>query len=253
MGRLAHPRARRRLQRRFSAGRRRAGRTRGSCGRQSRERSRPAVAAPSPRPTPPLRVAAPSPPGRPSRGCPRPPVASPAQRAPTRRQSCDWCPARAASGRANFPAHAARVPAVPPPPAPAARGAELRWRRRPRWRRKRRRQRRRRPLQPHTQSPSWRSDGSPTPGGEWPERRRGGSATSPSLAGAVGTGWRARAPGTCPAGRSDGLGASREGRREREREVSGGPGISCAGRPRSVNAAAVAAEKSTFYSVSAFR
>lgn len=40
---------------------------------------------------------------------------------------------------------------------------------------------------------------------------------------------------------------------EREREVSGGPGISCAGRPRSVNAAAVAAEKSTFYSVSAFR
>lgn len=36
-----------------------------------------------------------------------------AQRAPTRRQSCDRCPARAASGRANFPAHAARVPAVP--------------------------------------------------------------------------------------------------------------------------------------------
>lgn len=49
-------------------------------------------------------------------------------------------------------------------------------------------------------------------------------------------------PGAGLSGRSDGLGASREGRRERE--VSGGPGIPWAGCPRSVDTAA--AEKVLF-------
>ncbi|XP_051054548.1 serine/arginine repetitive matrix protein 1-like [Phodopus roborovskii] len=220
------------------------------------EWSRPVVAAPSPRPAPPLRVAAPSSPGRPS-----PPAAALAPRSPPRAQRAPTHPApklrllpRARCERRprQLPSPRRPGPRGPPPPAPAARGAELRWRRRqPRWRRKRQRRRRRRPLQPHTQSSSWRSDGSPTPGGEWPERWRAGSATSSSLSRSVGTGWRARAPGLVPPGAltasaRTGRDTQREKEGEGEREVSGGPGIPGAGRPRSVDVAAVAAEKVLF-------
>lgn len=58
--------------------------------------------------------------------------------------------------------------------------------------------------------------------------------------------WVAVPQGALAASVRPGRDAERERGREKEREVSGGPGIPWAGRPRSVDTAAVAAEKVLF-------